>query len=408
MEHSTIICVLGMHRSGTSLATRILDILGVYLGREEDLLHPLADNPKGFWEHRPLMEVNDEMLSRLGGSWDDPPTFPSGWASGSELEDLRQRAKIIIQKDFADAEVWGWKDPRNCLTLPFWQQLLPPMRYVICLRHPIDVARSLERRNDFSYDQGIYLWLAYLKSALEYTADPPRYLVFFETLMENREQEVQHLARFLGKPELAEQSEVQSAVQDFIDEDLWHHRVATIDPVGEAQVDLPAELLPILEQAYVILKQPDGSAKQSRIDQLFQEALDVIGPAEKKRVWKKQNTDRWMKRVHMAIAEFVALIPPGDSFILVDEDQWGVDQVVAGRRRIPFLERDGVYWGPPPDDAIAIRELERLRRIGANFMVFGWPAFWWLVYYSELHHYLCSGFRCVLHNNRLVVFDLRL
>lgn len=112
-------------------------------------------------------------------------------------------------------------------------------------------------------------------------------------------------------------------------------------------------------------------------------------------------------RLRLASQELSALIPEGETFILVDQDQWWMGLVVDDRHRIPFLEREGQYWGPPPDDDTAIREFERLRQSGASFIVFIWPAFWWLEYYSGLHRYLCSRFRCVLNNARLVVFDLR-
>jgi len=103
-----------------------------------------------------------------------------------------------------------------------------------------------------------------------------------------------------------------------------------------------------------------------------------------------------------------ALIPPGDTLILVDGNRWGINKVIAGRRVIPFLERNGEYWGSPPDDQNAISELERLRQSGANFIVFGWPSVWWLDYYSGFALHLYSGFRCVLQSPKLVVFDLRL
>ena len=105
--------------------------------------------------------------------------------------------------------------------------------------------------------------------------------------------------------------------------------------------------------------------------------------------------------------DIAALIPPGESFILVDEDSWVTDDELGGRRRIPFLERHGQYWGPPPEDSTAINELERMRTSGAGFLVFAWPAFWWLDYYSGFHRHLRSEYRCVLENERLVAFDLR-
>jgi glycosyltransferase involved in cell wall biosynthesis/SAM-dependent methyltransferase len=104
--------------------------------------------------------------------------------------------------------------------------------------------------------------------------------------------------------------------------------------------------------------------------------------------------------------DLAALLPPGAVLILADEDCYR-DQLTADRPVLPFLERDGQYWGAPPDDDTAIREVERLRASGASFLAFAWPAFWWLDYYAELHRHLRSTFRCVLENDHLVVFDLR-
>ncbi|KYC37131.1 family 2 glycosyl transferase [Scytonema hofmannii PCC 7110] len=113
----------------------------------------------------------------------------------------------------------------------------------------------------------------------------------------------------------------------------------------------------------------------------------------------------WSERLRIAIQEIVAVIPTGKRFILVDENQWGED-ILLEFCALPFLEHEGQYWGYPPDDQTAIREMERMRQEGASFMVIGWPAFWWLDYYSQLRNYLSSNFRCVLHNSRLIVFDL--
>ena len=115
----------------------------------------------------------------------------------------------------------------------------------------------------------------------------------------------------------------------------------------------------------------------------------------------------WLERLRLTKEEIAALIPPADDFILVDEGEWGGSGSIAGRHAIPFLERDGQYWGPPPDDETAVRELERLRRGGASHIVFAWPAFWWLDHYADFRRYLRATYRCALENDRLVAFDLR-
>lgn len=114
----------------------------------------------------------------------------------------------------------------------------------------------------------------------------------------------------------------------------------------------------------------------------------------------------WFYEVQITISELSSHIPLGKSFILVDEGQWAGDQVIAGRFAIPFLEREGRYWGPPADDATAIRELERLREAGASFIAFVWPAFWWLDYYSHFSRYLRATYPRVLENERIVLFSL--
>lgn len=113
-----------------------------------------------------------------------------------------------------------------------------------------------------------------------------------------------------------------------------------------------------------------------------------------------------LSAARLAVNEIVDAIPEGETLILADEEQIRT-ALSTQRRAIPFLERDGEYWGPPANDATAIQEFQRLQHSGAAFMVVAWPAFWWLDYYPEFHLHLRSRFSCVLQNERLVVFDLR-
>jgi len=123
-------------------------------------------------------------------------------------------------------------------------------------------------------------------------------------------------------------------------------------------------------------------------------------------VYVKEGGER-KRTIGLVRRELTALISGGNAFILVDEEPSGIARVITKRRVIPFLEKDGQYWGLPLDDETAIQELERLRTAGATFIVFAWPAFWWLDYYVGLRDYLKSKFRCPLSNGRVVAFDLK-
>jgi predicted glycoside hydrolase/deacetylase ChbG (UPF0249 family) len=117
--------------------------------------------------------------------------------------------------------------------------------------------------------------------------------------------------------------------------------------------------------------------------------------------------DSWARDLEASAKDIAALPEPSRPFILVDDATWGAPAGVGGRPAIPFLERDGEYWGAPDDDAVAIAELERLRRAGAAFIAFAGSARWWLQHYAAFHDHLRSRYPCLLHNGRLVVFDLR-
>jgi glycosyltransferase involved in cell wall biosynthesis len=112
-----------------------------------------------------------------------------------------------------------------------------------------------------------------------------------------------------------------------------------------------------------------------------------------------------LQQIRAACVDLEKLIPAGSTYILVDEDWFGVN-VPQERQALPFLEHDGIYWGLPEDDTAAIREFERLRGKGITFIVFAWMSFWWLDYYSRFHNHIHSSCRQVFQDDRLVVFRL--
>lgn len=233
-QTSTIVCVLGMHRSGTSALTGVLQRLGVDIGPEHYRMLPAADNPRGFWEHQRLTNFNDEILATLGGTWATPPELASGWEQSPALDDLHARVTRQLTEDFGSSPVWGWKDPRTCLTLPFWQRIVTPQRYVIALRNPVDVAHSLAQRNGLAADLSVNLWLRYIRDALVYSAGSPRLFVTFDALVERGDVEVARLAAFVSP--LTVTPEARQHATALVETELRHHRATPRDLVRESDV----------------------------------------------------------------------------------------------------------------------------------------------------------------------------
>lgn len=257
-----VICVLGMHRSGTSVAARLLNVLGVDLGVAENLIPAAADNPKGFWEHRDIVAINDEILDRLGGNLVALPPFPDDWEHAPELADLRTRARAILHENSAGR--WAFKDPRTCLTLAFWQQIIPDMKYLFCLRDPADVASSLVRRNGMPHERGVYLWLRYTQNALRQTVNQPRCFVCYDRLIDEFASESRKVAAFL------EHSEDPPALSDVIDRELRHHQSGA-DASSEAP---PSPALELAQQAYRVII--GETFEEADVQRLLANALGAI------------------------------------------------------------------------------------------------------------------------------------
>lgn len=116
------------------------------------MLPAAFDNPEGFWESLSFKNLNDEILAALGGTYDAPPRLPEGWHEREALDPVREKAGAAL-RGLSAHEPAGWKDPRNSLTLPFWLSLLPRLKVIVCVRHPLDVARSERRRREQLYRQ---------------------------------------------------------------------------------------------------------------------------------------------------------------------------------------------------------------------------------------------------------------
>src|SRR5215207_3858147 len=225
------VCIAGMHRSGTSMVTMLLHKSGLYLGPEFDLHTPGPANPEGHWENRRFFKLNQRILHRLRGGWDYPPPLPASWITGP-LAPCRTEAETLVQQ-FADREPWGWKDPRNCLTLPFWQVILGAVRVVVVVRNPLEVAESLRKRNGFSRALSLALWHSYNQRLLDAVAPSDRIITHYGMHFRDPERELRRLLTFLELP--VHEDMVEKASSARVDE-LRHHRLTTRDLVDANDV----------------------------------------------------------------------------------------------------------------------------------------------------------------------------
>ena len=178
------------------MVTRLLHRCGLELGPESDLMPPQADNPEGFWEHLGFVTLNEELLNELGGAWDLPPNADENFTQ-ARLDPLRMKARLLIE-GFDSARVWGWKDPRNSLTLPFWQDLLQGLKTLIVVRNPLEVAYSMRERNGTSFSLGLRLWEIYNRRLIEKANEQQRLVTHYDLFFDDAETELRRIAEFTG------------------------------------------------------------------------------------------------------------------------------------------------------------------------------------------------------------------
>ncbi|MGB6229682.1 MAG: hypothetical protein WBF53_06095 [Litorimonas sp.] len=217
----TLICVLGMHRSGTSCLSGCLEERGLQLG---EVVNKATYNRKGNKENLEFRAVNDAVLAESGGAWDRPPERLV-WN-----DDLRARRQAYLDAH-ATFGTWGVKDPRTLLTLPFWQEAALDLRSVGTFRHPVAVARSLNSRPGMEpATPALELWKAYNTALLEAAQVQNIPLICFDQSADAYLSKVNELARRIGLD-----SDTTGEAGDFFEEDFRHH------PVEELHVDAEAE-----------------------------------------------------------------------------------------------------------------------------------------------------------------------
>ena len=231
LRHPKIgLLVVGMHRSGTSATAKLLNILGAAL--PGNLMPPHSEiNAKGFWESYDIASLNDALLSSHHSRWDDVLSIPVDDSDQQTTLNFESKATELLERDFSDADLFVLKDPRICRLLPYWLRVFKHLsiepRVVIPVRHPLEVAASLNRRDKFQKEKAIYLWLRHLVDAERASRNVPRSFLLYDDMLGNWRATVDRLSSDLNIRWPIAPDTVKREADAFLDVQLRHHRSST-------------------------------------------------------------------------------------------------------------------------------------------------------------------------------------
>jgi hypothetical protein len=184
------ICVLGMHRSGTSCLAGSLQQAGLHLGKHHTWNRY---NQKGNRENQDIVDFHDQLLADNNAAWNQPPRRLK--ITPAHIEGAR-----AIAGSFPLNMCWGFKDPRTLLAVDVWKQVVPAIRFVGIFRHPLAVTASLQRRSagELPDKVALELWYQYNKRLYREYRSKPFPILCFDWQEEKFHAEFNQLAPHLG------------------------------------------------------------------------------------------------------------------------------------------------------------------------------------------------------------------
>ncbi|MDP2178136.1 sulfotransferase family protein [Methylicorpusculum sp.] len=216
------IVVLGMHRSGTSLITKGLDSLGVYLG--DKFVPTEIDNPKGYWENEKIVELNNSILSFFCLN-----LYGTKHISESEISTIPvdyYREAISIINSLKTRNLFGFKDPRTTRLILFWKKILLhceiEAKYVIAIRNPISVSSSLKKRDNLHPTHSQLLWLLHVLPPLYHVIDEKKIIIDYDCFLENPNFFLKKISEKLLSQNINDQ-QIYQYINSFIDPSLKHN-----------------------------------------------------------------------------------------------------------------------------------------------------------------------------------------
>jgi hypothetical protein len=199
-------------------------------------------------------------------------------------------------RDAFGATPFVWKDPRNCVLLPFWRAVIePPDAAIFIYRDPLEVARSLEARNRFPVTLGLALWERYNRAAVANLAGMPTLAVNFKRVLDDPEGFGAETAEFLGATGFDTDDVDFDVAGRTVDQDLRHQRTgpASSSELHASQAEFLAQLAG-LEGSHPVWTPPPLAAEPGWVG----DVLALRFRSEQLRRDQRQRAPGWRERLH--------------------------------------------------------------------------------------------------------------
>jgi hypothetical protein len=185
-----LVFVLGMHRSGTSALAGLLAQAG--FSAPQDLMPATPANPKGYWESLAIYAANQNLLASINSHWSSSMPVASEWIYSDSAREWRSKLADALAVSFADADLPIIKDPRFCLLLaglePWFQSGLIDCAFLIPIRHPFEVANSLQESEKLGHVEALRLWSQSIFLSDLATQAYPRLYLGFDAIIDSPDQ----------------------------------------------------------------------------------------------------------------------------------------------------------------------------------------------------------------------------
>ena len=276
-----------MHRSGTSLCSQFLSMLGVDM---TDEIGAVRGNENGQWERLEIVDLHDRILALFGRGYWTPQhdlRLPPGWWADPRLRPLQREIAGCFERQLASETLFGFKDPRTARLLPMWRQIFDELnlvpKIVLCLRNPAQVARSLHDRDGLDLELGEFRWFTYMADIFRNVDDQQICTIEYETWFDNPDANLEKLMRFLNIRWRQSDADLRMALADIVDQRLRH----------DTGTDLSARH-PLVRSFYTLARSfADDPAARERIEYIVNHFITyqhLHGPLHREfdRAWTKQ------------------------------------------------------------------------------------------------------------------------